>query len=381
LVDIVVVRTANSIIYDPRVKKIVGSLSKKYSVSVLGWNRDGIPQEKINNYPVKLELFKLKTSIWKPSLIRIITRLIIFFPPFWTWVFIKLLASRPKVVHACDLDSIFPSFIYKILFRKKLVFDVFDRYAMALIPQRFEKLNSVINYFEELISERSDLLVIAGGNAVLRTFQKKPKYYEILLNCPRDYFKDNSKLKPEADSHNFNLVYTGGIRTDRSLENITEAARDLDMVNFLVAGPVIDMEVLRKIQKFPNVKYKGLLQPNEALCLEACSNALVALYNPEVLWNNITLPNKLFEAMMCGVPIITNIAPDVVSETECGLIVEYGNVEQIKESIVTLRDNPELCKRLGDNGRKAFLEKYNWNIMEQRLYNAYEILLTNDSKY
>jgi glycosyltransferase involved in cell wall biosynthesis len=380
MVDIVVIRTANSIVYDPRVTKIVGSLSRKYSMTVLGWNRDGISQEKINNYTVNLELFKLKTSFWKPSLIRIIIRLIIFFPPFWTWVFIKLLASRPKIVHACDLDTIIPSYIYKILFRKKLVFDVFDRYAMALIPPRFKKLSSAINYFEELVSERSDLLVIAGGDEVLRSFHRKPKYCEILLNCPRDYFRNSTKIKPKLDDHNFKVVYTGGIRTDRSLENIMQAIRDLDKVNLLVAGPVIDIQVLQLMEKFPNVKYKGLLQPNEALSLEACSNVLVALYNPDILWNKITLPNKLFEAMMCGVPIITNIATDVVSQTDCGLIVEYDNVEQIKHAIVTLRDNPELCKRLGDNGRKAFLEKYNWDIMEQRLYNAYQDLLSNKAQ-
>jgi glycosyltransferase involved in cell wall biosynthesis len=377
LVDVAVVRTANSIIYDPRVKKIVGSLSKRYSTTVLGWNRDGISQDKIDGYIVKLHLFNLKTSNWKPSLIRIATRLIIFCPPFWTWVFIKLLESRPKVVHACDLDSIIPCYLYKILFRKKLVFDVFDRYAMALIPQRFKKLYSLINYLEELVSERSDLLIIAGGEKVLRTFQKKPKDCEILLNCPRDYFKDTSNPKPEDDkhNHNFNLVYTGGIRADRSLESITHAVRNLDKVNFLAAGPIIDKEVLQKMEEIPNVEYKGLLPPTEALFLEASSNLLVALYNPSLLWNNITLPNKLFEAMMCGIPILTNIAHDVVNATKCGLTVEYGNVKQIKDAIVTLRDNPELRKTLGDNGRKAFLEKYNWEIMEQKLYKAYERLL------
>ena len=57
MVDIVVVRTTNSVVYDPQVKKIVGSLSKRYSVTCLGWNRDAISDEKINNYIVKLDLF------------------------------------------------------------------------------------------------------------------------------------------------------------------------------------------------------------------------------------------------------------------------------------------------------------------------------------
>lgn len=373
LVDIIVVRTANSIIYDPRVQKIIASLCKKYSIIALGWNRDGVSQEKINNYVVKLELFKLKT--WKPSLMRIFTRLFRFFPPFWMWVLIKLFIYRPKVVHACDLDSILPCYIYKIFFRKKLVFEVFDRYAMAFIPPRFKRLYYLINIIEEFFSKHSDALIIAGGEKVLKTIQKKPKYFAVLMNCPQDYFTDNEKSIPEEDEDNFKLVYTGGIRSDRALESVAEAIKGLSGIHFVIAGPIMDKDILHNVEQLQNVKYQGLLPPIKALSLEASSDVLIALYNPKILWNNITLPNKLFEAMMCGIPIITNIAHEIVNETGCGIIVEYDNVKQIKDTILRLRDDPNLRKRLGDNGRKAFLEKYNWDIMGQRLYKIYEHLI------
>lgn len=375
MVDIVVIRSANSIVYDPRVKKITGSLKKRYSVVALGWNRDGISQEKINDYPVKTELFNLRTTTWKPSLLRILIRLFVFFPPFWIWVFVKLLEYRPEVVHACDMDTFPPAYIYKVLLRKKLVFDVFDRYGMALIPQRFKKLNCVINYLEELFSKHSDALIVAGGDKVLRTFRSKPKIHEVLLNCPHDYFEGNTNQNAENENHDFRLVYTGGIRKDRALEAITQTLIDLDMVTFLVAGPIIDSEVLETIQKSKRVEYFGVLEPKDALFLEARSDVLLALYNPKIFWNNITLPNKLFEAMMCGIPIITNTSAEIVSQTRCGLIVEYDNINQIKDAIKTLKDNPKLRDELGDNGRRAFLENYNWNIMEKRLYHLYENLL------
>jgi len=375
LVDVVVVRTANSIIYDPRVKKIIASLSKRYSTLALGWNRDGISQEKINNYFVKLEMFKLKTSVWKPSLRRIFTRLFLFFPPFWMWVFVKLLVYRPKVIHACDLDTLLPCYIYKILFRKKLVFDVFDRYAMALIPLRFKRLYFLINFFEEFFSKHSDALIIAGGEKVLETFEKRPKHFSVLMNCPEDYKLHNMKSNLEFEDNYFKIIYTGGVRKDRSLLNVAEAIRGLNSIHFVIAGPIIDNAVFQKMQEVPNVKYQGLLEPREALLLEARSNIMVALYDPIIPWNNITLPNKLFEAMMCKIPIITNVAPEIVNETGCGIIVEYDNVAQLKESIIKLRDDPNLRKRLAENGRKAFLEKYNWDIMEQRLYKIYEDLI------
>jgi glycosyltransferase involved in cell wall biosynthesis len=44
-----------------------------------------------------------------------------------------------------------------------------------------------------------------------------------------------------------------------------------------------------------------------------------------------------------------------------------------------LRDKPELRKRLGTNGRKAFLEKYNWNLMEDKLFAVYDTLLNREA--
>jgi glycosyltransferase involved in cell wall biosynthesis len=378
LVDIVVVRTANSIIYDPRVKKIVSSLSKRYSISVLGWNRDRISEEKINNYIVKLELFKLETSIWKPSLIRILIRLLFFALPFWIWVFIKLLVKRPKVVHACDLDSVLPCYIYRVLLRKKLVFDVFDRYAMTFIPKKFRLLYRIINLIEDLFSKHSDVLIIANGEKVLGTFAKKPSRYEILLNCPDDYFIDGSHQAKKNDI--FTVAFTGHVRRYRGLETLAAVIRDLKDTRLVITGRTEDKLLLNQIRRIQNVKYLGLLDDSGLLEIEASSNIIAAFYDPIFFCNNLPLPNKIFEAMMCSIPIVTNVAEEIVNETECGIVVEYDNVKQIREAIITLRDNPALRKRLGDNGRKAFVEKYNWSRMEQKLFEVYKSMLSDHSK-
>jgi glycosyltransferase involved in cell wall biosynthesis len=375
-VDIVVVRTANSVIYDPRVKKIAGSLNKRYSVTCLGWNRDAIPDEKINSYIVKLELFNLKTTVWNPSLMRIFIRLLFFAPAFWTWVLIKLLVIRPKVVHACDLDSVLPCYVYKILFRKKLVFDVFDRYAITFIPKKFRILYRIINFTEELMSKHSDVLIIANGEKVLRTFQNKPSHCEILLNYPDDYVIERSHQSKKNDI--FTIAFTGHIRRHRGLETLAVVMRDLKDVQLLITGRTEDNLLFNQIRSIPNVKYLGLLDDSALFEIEASSNIIVAFYDPVFFCDNMPLPNKIFEAMMCSTPIVTNIAQDIVNKADSGIVVEYDNVKQIKQAIITLRDNPELSKRFGDNGRKAFVEKYNWSRMEQKLFKVYERLLPNN---
>ena len=92
------------------------------------------------------------------------------------------------------------------------------------------------------------------------------------------------------------------------------------------------------------------------------------------------MANKVLEAMMCGIPVITNISQELIDDTKCGIIVEYDNIDQIKSAIVTLRDDPSLRKLYGNNGRKAYLEKYNWTLMEEKLFNVYQKLLSDKSK-
>src|SRR5436853_5230862 len=117
MVDVVIVRSS-SVTHDPRVRKIFLSL-RKYSTSILGWNREAKVISTTDFGENALELFGMKAPIGK-------TTLIAFIPFFWIWIFFKLIMLRPKIVHACDFDTVQPSYMYKILFRKKLVFDIFD---------------------------------------------------------------------------------------------------------------------------------------------------------------------------------------------------------------------------------------------------------------
>jgi len=55
-------------------------------------------------------------------------------------------------------------------------------------------------------------------------------------------------------------------------------------------------------------------------------------------------------------------------------VVDANNVEEIKEAIIKLRDNPELCRELGSNARKAYEARYSWEIMGRRLVNLYQEL-------
>jgi glycosyltransferase involved in cell wall biosynthesis len=327
---------------------------------------------KLDDIKTDVKILGIRAPFNKESLVSYIP-MVIYFPLFWIWVLINLIKHNPRVVYACDLDTVLPCYFYKVLFGKKLIFDVFDRYAMTLIPSKFKTLHGVVNLFEEFFSARVDVLINISKQ-VLDTFRKKPKRSIIIMNCAKDFYIKREELRGRP----LKLVYTGAIwRKSRGLENIIAAIKDLTNVEFVVAGWYRDKDkkFLDQILEIPNVKFRGLLEPNDALALEASSDVMIALYEPELLLYSVTLPNKLFEAMMCGVPLITNVASEVINEVESGILVKYNDVEQIREAIVKLRDDSELRRRLGLNARKAFLERYSWSKMEQELFKVCDSLL------
>jgi glycosyltransferase involved in cell wall biosynthesis len=378
MVDIAFVR---SVIFDVggRSVKVIKSLSKQHSVILFSWNREGMDDDAKsellrktfhNNIHLDFRILNMKAPHSR-QLLRSYLPMILYFPLFWTWVFINLAICRPKVVHAFDLDTVLPCYIYKKLFRKKLVFDIVDRYAMTFIPKKFYIIYLTVNCFEEAFSKGADVLMTLAEN-VLESFKKKPNRTAAILNCPEDY----SCNKDITQNRILVLCYGGPIMKGRSLEYITAALTNLTDVKMYVYGPIIDNELFSTINMASNIEYKGFLPSYDDYHRGIVrTDAIIAIYTEETPSHQITMHNKHLEAMMAGIPIITNLSPEFVNQIGFGIIVQYGNIDQIRSAITRLRDDPNLRKRLGNNGRKAFLQKYNWGIMEKKLYDVYDNLL------
>jgi glycosyltransferase involved in cell wall biosynthesis len=373
LIDIILVKS-DSIVNQSsiRAKQIIRSLKKKYSILTLGWNRRGIPHE-LSDDDSTLQLFNFTAPYGYERYGAF--RVLAYFPFFWIWVFIKLCLYRPKIIHACDLATILPCYVYKVLFRKKLVFDVVDRYSMVYIPMNrniiFKILYLVVNLVEEYFAKKSDVLMAVSEKMFL-TFRKKPRNCITIMNCCEDRTINRSRTQ----ANSFKLIFTGHISTGRGLEELCNIVTDLNDLELIITGKIKDKDLKDKIDGIPNIKYHGFLDYDKLIDLEASCDVLVALYDLSLQSQyEFGMGNKILEAMMCGLPVISNIAHEIINETGCGIIVEYGNVAQIKEAIITIQRNVDLRRSFGHNGRKAFLEKYNWNRMEQKLFEIYGSLI------
>ena len=85
----------------------------------------------------------------------------------------------------------------------------------------------------------------------------------------------------------------------------------------------------------------------------------------------------MVEAMGCECSVIASDLPpihDIIIDNEIGIIVEQKNVRQIAYGTIYLLDNPDNLKSFGKAGRKYVLERYDWDITENKYYDLFEKL-------
>ncbi|MFC1846255.1 glycosyltransferase, partial [Chloroflexota bacterium] len=67
----------------------------------------------------------------------------------------------------------------------------------------------------------------------------------------------------------------------------------------------------------------------------------------------------------------------VVREEKCGILCDTTDPREVADAIVFLLKNPQEAKTMGTRGRKAFEQKYNWNIEREKLLRLYQKLGMN----
>lgn len=116
----------------------------------------------------------------------------------------------------------------------------------------------------------------------------------------------------------------------------------------------------------------------EGVC-DVLSRCMAGLVTFLPLPNHIDAqPNKMFEYMSAGVPVIGSHFPlwkQIIEGNQCGLCVDPLDPKAIAEAIDYLVTHPAEAEKMGRNGQKAVQEKYNWAIEEQKLLEFYNSLI------
>lgn len=198
-----------------------------------------------------------------------------------------------------------------------------------------------------------------------------------ILNYPlvnEDFLQIDRSVQPVVDK----LLYTGNVTVERgahiharlpqidekiSVQFVGKCASDIADEMKKIAG-----EHAERLQ-FEGIDQFVLKERIEEYYIKENWLAGIAIFPPTDHYMKKEL-TKFFEYMNAGLPIICSNFPTwkaFIDEYECGITVDPNDDEQIKEAIERLRNDPELARRLGENGRRAVANELNWQKEEDKL--------------
>ena len=356
-----------------RASKIARTLiSGGYYIIFLGWNRGSKSIEK-EQWEKKDYIREIKLRLRAP----LGTKIVLFYPIWWCFVFLALMIEKWDIAYAINLESIPPTVIAGKLKGKPVIYDNLDSWEDYLpLPNVIRKISIKIDkIFMRLVNS----VILADEMQVEEMGGIPNSKIVAVYDSPEDV--TDVALKNNRSGKKFTLFYAGGLSSARALnlDKAFNAIKDLEGVKLVIAGygDLVD-EIKDWSREVPEkIQFIGGISHEEVLLRIVEADLLFVFRSPWVLANKYICGSKLLETMMCGRPILVNQGTSTankVGEENCGLVVDANNVEEIKEAIIKLRDNPGLCRELGANGRKAYEERYSWENMEQRLLALYREL-------
>jgi len=152
-------------------------------------------------------------------------------------------------------------------------------------------------------------------------------------------------------------------------------------IQFDIGGFGTLVPTLKKVcEKMGNVNYIGSIHPDNVPLQTIESDAVLMALDPKNDNNRMSAPNKLFEAMSAGVPIITCkelLMGQFVENEEIGLTFEWGKWDRLKAAIMKLVYDKELHTKMGKRGRKLAEKTHNWDKCEERIESLYRYVKLN----
>lgn len=177
----------------------------------------------------------------------------------------------------------------------------------------------------------------------------------------------------------FAAIYFGAMGFANGLEYVIESARILaergnDHIVLVLHGDGGKREALEKMArdyKLTNVIFNDLVSDKrEVARLVAGCQVCMTIYRAakENTWS----PNKMFDALAAGKPVLVNVSGwlgEMIENNHCGRRLDPRRPDTLAEALEELAANPELCREMGGNARAMAEREFARSELADRLEN------------
>lgn len=314
-----------------------------------------------------------------------------FFSPYWKKMIDEIIEEqRIGLIIVRDLPMAAAGIRAGEKYNIPVIFDMAEDYC-AMIQEiwkhnKFHGFNLIVRnpylakMLEKYVLKKFDHIIVVVEEAKDLVIRKGIDKNSITVvgNTPLlNILKDNGY---NGDEHinmiknRYSIIYTGGITFDRGISvvldaipRIKDAIRDL---LFVIVGKgdytsklldIVDKKQLREWVLLAGwVNHENLYK-----YIRASKLGII----PHLVTDHIrtTIPNKLFDYMACGIPVVSSDAPPlrrIILEEKCGNLFSSGNSEELSDMVLSIYKSEE---DFGANGKQAIIKRYNWKEDEKKL--------------
>jgi glycosyltransferase involved in cell wall biosynthesis len=268
----------------------------------------------------------------------------------------QLLKNKNKItaIHACDFDTILPALLMKLFYQTTIIYDIFDWYVDS---RNLGMLKYFVLLFEIAALKVADVTILCEEERI-NQLCCAPKRIWILPNIPNITYKSYPRIKTYDNT--IKLSYVGVFAAHRGIEDILQYVQlHPDKYSIDIAGfGELENFVIGKADACNSIKYYGAVSYERGVQIMDNSDIIVAIYKTDIPNHRYAAPNKYYEGLFLGKPILTSKNTLVGMKTEefqTGFVI--GDT---KDSICHFFDNIQICMIpiLGENAKKHWVRAY-----------------------
>jgi len=366
------VSVTNDLVTDQRVLKVCDFLTR------LGFRVTLVGVKKNLSLPIK------HASVKTVRFPMVFEKGFMFYAEFNLRLFFYLLFKRTSLLVSNDLDTLLPNYLVSKIKFKPLVYDSHEYYLGSTEIAQRPFVRKFWAAIEKSIFPRLKYIITVNhsiADLYEKTYGKRP---EVVRNLPHRFTIDKNISRNELGlpvDKKIVVMQGGAINVDRGAEELIHAMKPqygLDNVElyFIGGGDVWDkikqlardLHLERKVHFLPKMPYKKMMRYT-CLC-----DLGVSLDKPVSLNYKYSLPNKLFDYLAAGIPVLVSPMVEIkniVESYDVGMCIENHEPEHIAQMIKTMLEDEESCKKWRQNALKTSLELC-WENEEKVLIKVYE---------
>lgn len=278
---------------------------------------------------------------------------LISFPPL---SFLNIIVAKIKKIKLIvDIEDLWPLFLQDMGLDNKLVVKIMEKvadyaYNSADIIQGVSL--GILNYVNTRINNQHKKYILSPLGVNISEYSDKNSY-------------DLSIIKSKDWNNKFKIMYIGALNPANNLLEVLKLAnamREFKEIAFIIIGDGGERENLIKYKEKYNLNNVYIEQPISSKDVPMyLSQANICITNLKKIESfKLVRPNKLFQYMAMSKLIISGIEGEferILDEAQAGYTVDFSRIDDVKELIINLYNDPSIIDEKGKNGR-LYIEEH-----------------------